>query len=252
MPRAKTLSDGEVMHAATAILRARGPEGLTFQSLSAACGLSAATLVQRFQTKAKMKQAVLLHAWDALGRKTTELAASVPRTPRRRHRPHDRPVGELRGHRDRMRMASWSCARTCAIPSCAPAARPGSGRWSKPSTPASPGRRACRTAWACLPPPIGKARFCGGASIRKARSRSTWNQASPASSRRWPDAEPCEAFTQAKRIGAGRVRCRSGPSCLPARNAHEILRAMQSGRPSRMSKGGDPFASRTAYASQLR
>jgi len=81
MPRAKTLSDGEVMDAATAILRARGPEGLTFQSLSAACGLSAATLVQRFQTKAKMKQAVLLHAWDALDRKTTELAASVPRTP---------------------------------------------------------------------------------------------------------------------------------------------------------------------------
>jgi hypothetical protein len=28
MPRAKTLSDGEVMDAATAILRARGPEGL--------------------------------------------------------------------------------------------------------------------------------------------------------------------------------------------------------------------------------
>lgn len=81
MPRTKTLSDEEVMDVATAILRSQGPEGLTFQSLSAACGLSAATLVQRFRSKARMKQAVLLHAWDALDLKTAGLAAAVPRTP---------------------------------------------------------------------------------------------------------------------------------------------------------------------------
>lgn len=81
MPRIKSLSDEEVAAAASEILHRRGPEGLTFQSLSKACGLSAATLVQRFPSKARLKQAALLHAWDGLDGRTAELAASVPRTP---------------------------------------------------------------------------------------------------------------------------------------------------------------------------
>lgn len=81
MPRVKSLSDEDVAAVASEILHRHGPEGLTFQSLSKACGLSAATLVQRFSSKARLKQAALLHAWDGLDRRTEELAARVPRTP---------------------------------------------------------------------------------------------------------------------------------------------------------------------------
>lgn len=80
MPRPKTLSDNDVLEAALAIIHARGPEALTFASLSDACGLSAATLVQRFESKAGLKQRALLHAWDRLDAKTARLAAELPRT----------------------------------------------------------------------------------------------------------------------------------------------------------------------------
>jgi AcrR family transcriptional regulator len=81
MPRTKTLSDEKVLEAALSILHAGGPETLTFASLSAACGLSSATLVQRFKSKPRLMQITLLHAWDRLDRKTARLAASVRRTP---------------------------------------------------------------------------------------------------------------------------------------------------------------------------
>jgi AcrR family transcriptional regulator len=81
MPRPKTLPDVDVLNAAHRLMHEHGPEALTFASLAEACGLSAATLVQRFGSKAGLKQATLLHAWDGLDGKTAELAASVPRTP---------------------------------------------------------------------------------------------------------------------------------------------------------------------------
>lgn len=81
MPRRKTLSDEEVLVAASRLLHEHGPDALTFESLGRACGLSPATLVQRFRTKAKLKQATLLHAWDGLDAKTAALAASTPKTP---------------------------------------------------------------------------------------------------------------------------------------------------------------------------
>lgn len=81
MPRPKTLSDREVLEAALRLLHGTGPEALTFAGVSAACGLSSATLVQRFKSKAKLKQATLLHAWDGLDRKTAELSAAAPKTP---------------------------------------------------------------------------------------------------------------------------------------------------------------------------
>ncbi|TKT75358.1 TetR/AcrR family transcriptional regulator [Aquamicrobium sp. LC103] len=81
MPRPKTLSDKDVLDAALAIVHRNGPEALTFASLSERCGLSPATLVQRFRNMAGIKQAALLHAWDSLDEKTASLAASVPRTP---------------------------------------------------------------------------------------------------------------------------------------------------------------------------
>lgn len=81
MPRTKTLSDEKVLEAALDILRDSGPEALTFESVARACGLSAATLVQRFKTKAGLKQSTLLLAWDRLDEKTAALAATVPKTP---------------------------------------------------------------------------------------------------------------------------------------------------------------------------
>jgi len=81
MPRRKTLSDEEVLVAASRLLHEHGPDALTFESLGRACGLSPATLVQRFGTKARLKQATLLHAWDGLDARTAALAASTPKTP---------------------------------------------------------------------------------------------------------------------------------------------------------------------------
>jgi AcrR family transcriptional regulator len=81
MPRPKTLSDHEVLGAALQLLHGRGPETLTFAALAEETGLSGATLVQRFGSKARLKQATLLHAWDRLDERTAALAARVPRTP---------------------------------------------------------------------------------------------------------------------------------------------------------------------------
>ncbi len=81
MPRRKTLPDEAVLAAASRLLHDHGPDALTFESLGRTCGLSPATLVQRFRTKANLKQATLLHAWDGLDAKTAALAASTPRTP---------------------------------------------------------------------------------------------------------------------------------------------------------------------------
>jgi len=81
MPRRKMLSDEQVLEAALRIIHERGPAALTFESLGRASGLSPATLVQRFATKAVLKQKALLNAWDGLDDKTARLAAEVPRTP---------------------------------------------------------------------------------------------------------------------------------------------------------------------------
>lgn len=81
MPRPKTLPDQDVLDTALAIMRRQGPEALTFAALSAACGLSASTLVQRFESKARLIQAALSQAWDRLDRLTLELAESTPNTP---------------------------------------------------------------------------------------------------------------------------------------------------------------------------
>lgn len=80
MPRPKTMSDEEVLAAALAIMHAGGPEGLTFAALAAATGLSASTLVQRFENKQNLVQRTLLRAWDCLDQLTAELSATLPKT----------------------------------------------------------------------------------------------------------------------------------------------------------------------------
>jgi AcrR family transcriptional regulator len=79
--RPKTQTDGEVLAAALALVRDNGVGNLTFSALSSRCGLSTATLVQRFTNKASLLQRTLLHAWDELDALTQELAAAAPRTP---------------------------------------------------------------------------------------------------------------------------------------------------------------------------
>lgn len=81
MPRPKTLPNEDVLDAALAIMRRQGPDGLTFAALAADCGLSASTLVQRFENKQQLIQAALLQAWDRLDRLTLDLASSMPNTP---------------------------------------------------------------------------------------------------------------------------------------------------------------------------
>ncbi|WP_077963201.1 TetR/AcrR family transcriptional regulator [Ensifer adhaerens] len=81
MPRPKTVPDEEVLAAAFALMRAHGPDGLTFAALAASTGLSGATLVQRFENKSTLIQRALIQAWDGLDRQTAELVATVPRTP---------------------------------------------------------------------------------------------------------------------------------------------------------------------------
>ncbi|WP_181176126.1 TetR/AcrR family transcriptional regulator [Mesorhizobium sp. B2-3-4] len=81
MTRPKTRSNEQVLEAALRLIHEYGPEALTFERLAKACGLSGATLVQRFRNKAQLKQRTLLHAWDGLDDRTGALAASMPKTP---------------------------------------------------------------------------------------------------------------------------------------------------------------------------
>src|SRR5262245_14793843 len=80
MPRPKTQSDRQVLDVAHRLIHEQGPEALTFARVAAACGLSSATLVQRFKSKAGLIRSTLLHAWDRLDEKTARLAAAVPKT----------------------------------------------------------------------------------------------------------------------------------------------------------------------------
>jgi AcrR family transcriptional regulator len=81
MPRPKTRPDEAVLAAALRLIHDHGPAVLTFARLAQACGLSAATLVQRFGSKSALVQSTLLHAWDRLDAQTERLADGLPRTP---------------------------------------------------------------------------------------------------------------------------------------------------------------------------
>jgi AcrR family transcriptional regulator len=81
MPRSKVVPDAEVLRIAHRLIHDKGPEALTFESLARACGLSAATLVQRFGSKVRLKRSALLQAWDDLDARTAKLAADLPMTP---------------------------------------------------------------------------------------------------------------------------------------------------------------------------
>ena len=81
MSRPKILSDQSVLDHALSLMHRDGPDSLTFASLASVSGLSGATLVQRFGTKAGLRQRALLHAWDRLEERTAQLIAEMERTP---------------------------------------------------------------------------------------------------------------------------------------------------------------------------
>jgi AcrR family transcriptional regulator len=82
MPRPRTVPDRDLLDAALALVRAAGPQGLTFAALASRTGLAASTLVQRFGTKAALLRAALSRAWDRLDAETASAAAAAPPGPR--------------------------------------------------------------------------------------------------------------------------------------------------------------------------
>lgn len=77
MPRKRTISDQDLLDAALVVVRAAGPEALTFAAAAGASGLAASTLVQRFGTKAGLLRAALLRAWDLLDEQTAAATAAA-------------------------------------------------------------------------------------------------------------------------------------------------------------------------------
>ena len=70
MSRSKTISDDVLLDRLMIAVKAEGPSELSFAKASKAAGLAAATLVQRFGSRDKMVEAVLLRAWDQLDEAT--------------------------------------------------------------------------------------------------------------------------------------------------------------------------------------
>ncbi|MBZ9811149.1 MULTISPECIES: TetR/AcrR family transcriptional regulator [unclassified Mesorhizobium] len=81
MSRHKTVTDEAILDAALAVMTRGGPGAVTFASVGNEVGLSAATLVQRYPTKAEFLRASLLRAWDKLDAQTGELDATAEVNP---------------------------------------------------------------------------------------------------------------------------------------------------------------------------
>jgi len=81
MARPKTISDEQVLDALLQALLENGPDGLTFARAATACGLSPATLVQRYGDREALVQAILLRAWDRLEAETEAADAEEAPTP---------------------------------------------------------------------------------------------------------------------------------------------------------------------------
>lgn len=75
MSRGKTIPDEQLLDMLMSALTEHGPADLSFAKASAAAGLAAATLVQRFGTRAGMVEAILLRAWDQLDEATASADA---------------------------------------------------------------------------------------------------------------------------------------------------------------------------------
>lgn len=81
MPRHKTISDEHLLDTLLMTITEVGPDALTFALAAKACGLSPATLVQRYGDRSSLVQAVLLRAWDRLQNETELADREEPLTP---------------------------------------------------------------------------------------------------------------------------------------------------------------------------
>jgi len=81
MSRGKTISDEQLLDQLLAALVEHGPSALTFSRAADASSLAAATLVQRFGTRAAMVEAVLLRAWHRLDEATAAADAAASHNP---------------------------------------------------------------------------------------------------------------------------------------------------------------------------
>lgn len=82
MARPKTIPDEQVLDALFETLMETGPDGLTFTRAAKACGLSPATLVQRYGAQEALVQAILLRAWDRLDAETEAADTEEALTPK--------------------------------------------------------------------------------------------------------------------------------------------------------------------------
>jgi len=78
MPRKRTISDEALLAAALELVRANGPDSLTFAALAASSGLAAPTIVQRFGTKVALLRAAMSSAWDKLDADTSAADEVAP------------------------------------------------------------------------------------------------------------------------------------------------------------------------------
>lgn len=81
MARNKTIPDEQVLDTILETLLETGPAGLTFARASKSCGLSPATLVQRYGNREALVLAVLLRAWGRLDHQTAMADQQEPVTP---------------------------------------------------------------------------------------------------------------------------------------------------------------------------
>jgi AcrR family transcriptional regulator len=81
MARPRTIPDKQVLDALLEVLMESGPDNLTFSRAASACGLSPATLVQRYGAREELVQAILLRAWDRLEAETEAADAEEAPTP---------------------------------------------------------------------------------------------------------------------------------------------------------------------------
>jgi len=81
MARPKTIPDEQVLDSLLPALMESGPDGFTFARAAKTCGLSPATLVQRYGARGALVQAILLRAWDRLDAETEAADAEEAPTP---------------------------------------------------------------------------------------------------------------------------------------------------------------------------
>lgn len=80
MARQRTVPDERIVEAALTVMSQRGPDALTLAEVGSLVDLSAATLVQRFGSKDKLRRMALEHAWDQLSEATLKADEQQPET----------------------------------------------------------------------------------------------------------------------------------------------------------------------------